>query len=724
MLGSVAKWVTVGVKVDASEVSVGLQKAANDTEAAARRMAQNIEASGVRMVASFAATVLAAAGVSRALSAVIEGAKEYEQGIISLRAVTSANTTELANAEGAIRRVSLEFGTGTAAATEAATELAKAGVSIEDLADGALSAAVVMAKATGGTYADGATIAAKATQVFRLEVTDMSKVVQGASGVINSTTFSLSDYTQALQQGGAAARNAGLNFQDFNTILALTATALGTTGSDTGTSVRTFLSRLVPQSKEAASVMRQLGLTFYDANGKFVGLAQAAQRLQDALGGLSDEQRNYALVTMFGTDAQRQAIALMEAGAAGVEAYNAKVQDSANAAEMARTRTEGFAGATNNLKAAFDDLGASISKSGLMELLAALTNYAAGGVRDLSVGVQGFSSNGLGAIWGAQGDAAVRDLATLGVEMQKKAGRSTSWGRGDLDVSTVGAGQYAASHMSAKDLAAYLEQNATGTNTARNTTYVGKLLYEKALKQAQDEFLKSLPTVNLNDLALPKPKAKPGDGDLTDISAITIKKIGKTISEADMKLKFPRDVVNATSLMRANSEALLRSAEKMQKALQPIIDIVDDIKASVENAIVEGDWSSIGKVFSTALKRVLYQSVMKDLVDSFGDMLERVFAIIFQRLSRSQSKGFDDLLGGAFDAIVGGVSAVAGSTSTALAAAGHTAATSINVVVHAQDAVLTSTVKGWVAQGAAQGVQVARGMSANDAARASLTRLR
>lgn len=330
------------------------------------------------------AGVLAAVGVGVGFSNLITDASRFEQTLNSIRAVTRATSSETRALSATVRQSAANFRIGANAAASAAYELTKSGVALSALGDGALDAAIVLAQATGGEYADAATIAARATSIFRLETEDMSHVVEGAVQVINAGHFELQDYVLALQQGGAAARDAGLSLDDFNTVLALTQNALGTSGSDTGTATRTFLSRLVPQSEEARQAMRALNLEFYDAQGRFVGLDQAAENLRVAFSGLTDEQRQYNLTTIFGVDAQRLAIALMQDGAAGLASVRDRMAEAGSAAEQAEARTQGFAGATANLSSAFTDLGIAIGESGIMDIMTALTNWAAGGIRSFS----------------------------------------------------------------------------------------------------------------------------------------------------------------------------------------------------------------------------------------------------------------------------------------------------------------------------------------------------
>src|SRR5690606_838309 len=141
-------------------------------------------------------------------------------------------------------------------------------------------------------------------------------------------------------------------------------------GSDAGTSLKTMLQHLVPQSDEAADAMARLGLDFFDAQGQFVGLAAVARELQTRPGGLSDAQRQQALTTLFGSDAVRAASILMEGGAAAVDEYTAAVNDMGAAQRMASAQTDNLKGDVEAFKGSVEtslinlgDLGDSSLRS-------------------------------------------------------------------------------------------------------------------------------------------------------------------------------------------------------------------------------------------------------------------------------------------------------------------------------------------------------------------------
>ena len=257
----------------------------------------------------------------------------------------------------ALRQAAIEAGASTVfSATESANaieELAKAGLSAKDILGGGLKGSLDLAAAGGLEVADAAGIAATALKVFNLRGEDMSHVADLLAAGAGKAMGDVSDLSAALQQGGQVAAATGLSIEETTATLAAFASQ-GLLGSDAGTSFKTMLQRLTPQSNEAAAKMKELGISAYDAAGNFVGMEKFAGNLQTALKDLTPEQRNAALSIMFGSDAVRAANVIYKEGEAGIRKWIGAVDDQGYAAETAATRLDNLIGDWEKLTGALD----------------------------------------------------------------------------------------------------------------------------------------------------------------------------------------------------------------------------------------------------------------------------------------------------------------------------------------------------------------------------------
>jgi len=256
-----------------------------------------------------------------------------------------------------LRQAALDAGADTVfSATEAANaieEMAKAGLSAADILDGGLTGALDLAAAGGLEVADAAGIAATALKTFNLEGTDMSHVADLLAAGAGKAMGDVTDLSAALNQTALVANSTGLSIEETTAGLAAFASQ-GLLGSDAGTSFKTMLGALTPNSAKAADEMERLGISAYDSQGKFVGLSQFAGQLKTQMAGLTDEQRNASLEIMFGSDAVRAATVLYSEGESGIRDWISAVDDQGYAAETAATRLDNLIGDWEKFTGALD----------------------------------------------------------------------------------------------------------------------------------------------------------------------------------------------------------------------------------------------------------------------------------------------------------------------------------------------------------------------------------
>jgi TP901 family phage tail tape measure protein len=331
-------------------------RAASASRSAMADVAAGAAASGVAL--------LGLAGVA------IYASAHFDKAMSEVGAVTNATASQMGN----LRVAALEAGAATQySATEAAIaegELAKAGMTTEDILSGGLSGALSLAAAGQMELADAATITAKAMNMFGLSATQAGHIADVFAASANSTAADMHGLGLGLQQVGLVANQVGWTFEDTVAVLGAFADR-GLQGSDGATSLKTALMALSAPVPKAAEVMRQLGLTIWDSQGHMLGAADLAGQLQVALGGLSDAERQAAMQQIFGSDAIRAGNVLLSLGTEGVQRYRDALDDQGAASEMAAAKTNNLAGDFERLTGSLETMAIS-SGSG-----------AAGGLRTL-----------------------------------------------------------------------------------------------------------------------------------------------------------------------------------------------------------------------------------------------------------------------------------------------------------------------------------------------------
>jgi TP901 family phage tail tape measure protein len=298
---------------------------------------------------------VAGLGLLGMAGAAVKSAADFDKAMSAVEAATHAPAAQIE----ALRAAAIKAGKDTQySATEAAdgiTELSKAGISAADVLGGGLKGALALAAAGQLSVGEAAETAASALTQFKLQGKDVPHVADLLAAGAGKAQGSVHDMGYALSQSGLVAAQFGLSIEDTVGGLAEFANA-GLIGSDAGTSFKTMLLALSNPSEQTSKHMDALGISFYDAQGKFIGLGGVAEVLRRQLGGLTDEQRQGTLAQIFGNDAVRAASILYADGAAGVAKWKGAVNDSGYASETAAKLTDNLAGDVERLKGSFETL--------------------------------------------------------------------------------------------------------------------------------------------------------------------------------------------------------------------------------------------------------------------------------------------------------------------------------------------------------------------------------
>lgn len=320
--------------------------AAKFTAAAADMKKAGDGMSSIGTVMSIGLTLpIAAAG-----AAAVVMAGNFEQSLNILQSVSDATTTQMADLRTEAVALGNDItlpGVSAAGAAQAMTELAKAGLSVNDVMTASHG---VLALATAGQIdvQDAADTTARALNAFGLSGDQANKIADLLAASANASTASVGDMALGLQMAGAQSHQMGVSLQDTVTALAEFSNA-GINGSDAGTSLKQMFLQLANPTTAASALMKQLGLNFWDAKGNFIGLSDTAQLLQTKLKGLTQEQKNSALATIFGSDATRVAAILADGGATAFNNMSTAVNKQGAAADLAAAQNSGFKGALDNL---------------------------------------------------------------------------------------------------------------------------------------------------------------------------------------------------------------------------------------------------------------------------------------------------------------------------------------------------------------------------------------
>lgn len=286
-------------------------------------------------------------------------AMSFESQMSTIKALTGATGAEMTK----MSNLALEMGAKTKySALEAGAgieELLKAGLTPASVQAGGLEAALNLATAGGLDLAEAAEIMSTALNAFKSDGMSAAQASDILAGTANASATGVHELRYSLSMVSAVASGIGLSFKDTNIALGVFANN-GLKGSDAGTSLKSMLLNLSPSTKKATGLFKDLGLMtkdgsnkFFDAKGNIKSMAEISGVLQKALKGLTSEQRQSTLKTMFGTDAIRAGNILYKEGAEGINKFQ-KEMSKVTALDVATEKMNNASGAMEVMKGAFE----------------------------------------------------------------------------------------------------------------------------------------------------------------------------------------------------------------------------------------------------------------------------------------------------------------------------------------------------------------------------------
>lgn len=390
--------VVIETDLDSSGIEKGLSKLGSIT-------AKGMKAATVAITG----TAAALGGVA---AAAIKVGSDFESQMSRVKAISGATGEEFEQLKEQAMQLGADTSFSASQAAEGMENLAAAGFTTSEIMN-AMPGLLNLAAASGEDLASSSDIAASTLRGFGLAASDAAHVADVLAANANRTNSSVADTGEAMKYIAPLARAAGLSLEETAAAIGIMANA-GVNGSQAGTSLRGALSRLSKPTKDMSEAMDELGISFYDSNGKMKSLTEQVGMLRQATEGMTDEQKNNYLVTLYGQEALSGMLALINEGEGSLgeltEAYRSCDGEAQKAAE---TMQDNLSGALEQLSGSAETLGLAFYNSVANNLKNA-ANTATESINNIT---DSFNNGGLNEAIQTAGD----EFANLAVEAASHA---------------------------------------------------------------------------------------------------------------------------------------------------------------------------------------------------------------------------------------------------------------------------------------------------------------
>lgn len=324
--------------------------------------------STAKKVAGLIATAFGAIKIKDFVKESVDTFSDYEQSLANTAAIANATKTEQEQLNEAAREAGKATTKTAQESADALGYMALAGWNVKE-STSALQPVLKLSAASNMDLATCSDLVTDSMSALKLQVKDLPEYLDMVTKAQNSSNMNSQQMMEAYIKAGGAARTLGVSAKDTGVALGILANN-GTKGAEGGTALNAMLTRL-GSNKNALSMMGALGISIFDAQGKFVGLEEALKRINAGVSKLSTEDQAKALKEIAGTNYYSKMAYLLDGvkeGANGAKSawddLDKKLKNSDGSLEdMYNKQTNTLSATREIMNSALDDLKISFADS-------------------------------------------------------------------------------------------------------------------------------------------------------------------------------------------------------------------------------------------------------------------------------------------------------------------------------------------------------------------------
>lgn len=318
-------------------------------------------------VAMKAGRVMLGTGVAAGTAVAVMAAKanetysNFETQMKELQAISGATTSQYEQQKKAAMDAGQTTKFTAAESAEAMKYMALAGWDVNTQLK-ALNPMLKTTAATNGELKTTSDLVTDSMSAVGVGVEGMETYLDKVAMANNKANTNAEQLLRSLVKSGGAAKTLGVSMDDLITATGVLANN-GTKAEESGTAMNSILTRIVSNST-AMKAFDKLGVSLWDADGKFVGLRQTLLNVNDAMADYTDEQKATTMAAIAGVHRYSQFGYLLDSvkestkdGASAWDTLESSISNSTGAMnKMYDTTTDTLANAKAIRQSALEDM--------------------------------------------------------------------------------------------------------------------------------------------------------------------------------------------------------------------------------------------------------------------------------------------------------------------------------------------------------------------------------
>ena len=223
---------------------------------------------------------------------------DFDQAMANTAATAGASTSDYEKLEAAALEMGKKTTKTATEASEALGYMALAGWDV-DTSISALEPVLRLSEATSMDLATCSDLVTDSMSALGLTVNDLSGYLDVACKANNKSNQTAQQLMEAYTGCGGVLNNLGVDVRDSAAALGVLANR-NIKGSEAGNKLNAVLINLTSGTGQAGEMMKKLGISAFDSEGKFIGLKETLELVNEATRNMTDEERSAALAAIGG----------------------------------------------------------------------------------------------------------------------------------------------------------------------------------------------------------------------------------------------------------------------------------------------------------------------------------------------------------------------------------------------------------------------------------------
>lgn len=292
----------------------------------------------------------------------VDAGNAYEGQMNRVEAISGAVGDELQMLDDRARELGKSSVFSATESAGAMEMMASAGFEALEIYD-SLPGVIDLAAVSGGDMTLASQAVSAAVNQFKLEAEDASHVSDVFAKASAETNAQTHDMAEAMKNAGPMASSLGVSLEETAAMIGLMANQ-NIKGGLAGTTMKNAMLQLTGASEEAKAMMNEMGVEVFDSNGDMNSMAEIISQLRSGMEGMTEEQKQNTVATIFGRQAIGGMMALINSAPGELEAMTQGLVDSEGAAsDMADMMNKGVPGALASMRSSIESAQIAIQEA-------------------------------------------------------------------------------------------------------------------------------------------------------------------------------------------------------------------------------------------------------------------------------------------------------------------------------------------------------------------------